>query len=121
MPLEKKTGFIIHGTTGCSCDSCKDEQFIDGIYETADVADIAALEFAIKGTIKSQYSNTGIYSIYRIEYEIIDEERIIIGNSVIEGGMYDSGVFSFREHGRACEFINYGSNGIASTGDYIRN
>ena len=91
---DKKIGYIIHGSTGCSC--CSNDNFIEGLYEDQDSAIDSVISHRKNHTVCSQYSDTGIYTIREIQYEEISDGRIIIEgyvfndkNFVIEGNLAD--------------------------------
>lgn len=75
-------GFIIIGTTGCSC--CRNENFVDGLFDTIEQAKSKAQNHTERRTVRSQYSDTGIYEIRRIEYLQLPDERIVIGSRVFD-------------------------------------
>lgn len=67
--------YAIYGQTGCSC--CRNENFLEGWYETLDDAIIQAKWNVNRKRLASQYSDTGIYYIYKFVMEKIDDERVI--------------------------------------------
>jgi hypothetical protein len=83
--MQTKTGYAIFAKTGCSCDSCKEEFFIE-LFFTDDVivAMNDAENYAKNGRLKSQYSNTGIYYIKEFEYVALEDGRKIIGNYITD-------------------------------------
>lgn len=82
ITIENKTGYIIHGSTGCSC--CRDENFISGMYGELTQAEDAVLGYHARKTVCSQYSTNGIYTIRKIDYEQMSDNRIIINNMVFD-------------------------------------
>jgi hypothetical protein len=95
--IEKKIGYYIHGNTGCSC--CRHENFIEGlIIEENDALDELARHEKYR-TVRSQYSSTGIYSLYKAEYEELPDGRIILGNRVFDD-------IRFHENGSIAEEIH---------------
>lgn len=105
--IRKKTGYIVHGSTGCSC--CRSENFVEGIYETSDAAIDRAGEHQKRRTVRSQCSDTGIYTVREIEYERLPDGRVIIGNRVFDN-------FDFMEFGEEIsESLSYEGKAIIST------
>lgn len=78
----KHTGYLIHGSTGCTC--CSSENFIEGIKTNSDDAMNTAISHKERKTVCSQYSETGIYSIIEIQYEKLLDGRIIIGDRIFD-------------------------------------
>lgn len=90
LAFPKKIGFIIHGSTGCSC--CREDNILRGISESLDDALEAAIGLHDSKAVCSQYSSNGIYSIREVEYELLPDGRIIIDNRVFEDEFfYESG------------------------------
>ena len=90
ITITKKTGYIIHGSTGCSC--CRDDNILEGIKDTEEEALESAIYLHDRKAVCSQYSSNGIYSIYKIDYEEISDERIIIGDRIFDDKfIYESG------------------------------
>lgn len=90
LEITKHTGFMIHGSTGCSC--CQNDNIIRGIIDTHEEALERAITFHNEKTVCSQYSDNGIYSIIEIAYEKLPDGRIIIGNRIFgDEWIYDSG------------------------------
>ena len=83
---EQKKGYAVIANTGCSCDSCQQESFIELYFTDEPVAAMTACESHEKHrTLKSQYSNTGIYNIKEFEYKQTPDGRKIIGNFITDG------------------------------------
>lgn len=62
--IEKHEGFIVHGSTGCSC--CQDQNFACGIYLDDVVATTVEKSHQTSRTVCSQYSENGIYKIVKV-------------------------------------------------------
>lgn len=92
-------GFAIFAKTGCSCQSCEEEKFIELFFKEDPTDAMQSCEDYVKQrTLRSQYSNTGIYEIKEFEYEPLGDGRKIIGKFITDdnGQRYDSrfnGVF----------------------------
>jgi len=80
--ITKHNGFIILGSTGCSC--CRYENFVQGIIKTEEEANTLVESHKRNKTVSSQYSATGVYTIKRIEYELISDGRIILCDRVMD-------------------------------------
>lgn len=102
----KFNGFIVHGSTGCSC--CRNENFVSGIYDDEDSAMENAIYHQKQRTVRSQYSDTGIYSVIQLEYELFEDGRILIGRRVFDDK-------SFWESGEIAEDLRYDGKVIIST------
>ena len=74
------TGYIVHGSTGCSC--CRDSNFVDGIFDTLIEAMESAESDHKRSRVASQYSRNGIYTIREIKYETLVDGRIILNDRV---------------------------------------
>lgn len=97
-PIEKKTGFMIHGSTGCTC--CRDENFIEGLYVSAEEAFRDVDYHARRGTVRSQYSKTGVYTVKEVQYELLPDGRVIIDKRVFDDE-------KFYETGNVAEELRY--------------
>ena len=64
--------------------------FIQGIFATLEDASRAVHDHIKNRTVASQYSRTGIYEIQEIEYERIDEDRIIIESHVFDNNFFEN-------------------------------
>ena len=83
MPLMKCEGFVIFGSTGCTC--CSSDNFVEGIFHTLEEASRRVHSHTKNCTVASQFSKTGRYTIQKISYEkILHDGRIIIGNNVFD-------------------------------------
>lgn len=90
LAFQKKIGFIIHGSTGCTC--CREDNIIRGISGTLDDALEVAIGLHDSKAVCSQYSTNGVYSIREVEYELLPDGRIIIYNRVFDDEyFYESG------------------------------
>jgi hypothetical protein len=107
--IEKKTGYTIFGCTGCTC--CESDNIIDGIYAEEAEALNAAEGHERRRTVASQYSRTGIYSVMKIEYELLPDDRIIIRDRVFESD-------SFYESGQMANDLRYEGVKIAEAGGF---
>lgn len=107
--IEKKTGYVIFGCTGCTC--CESENILDGVYVEEEEALNAAEGHERRRTVASQYSRTGIYSVMKIQYELLPDDRIIIGNRVLDSE-------SFYESGSLANDLRYEGEKIAEAGGY---
>jgi len=82
-----KKGFILIGTTGCSC--CRCNNFCSGIFSTKEEAQ-KEKEYHIRNkTCASQYSRTGNYDIKEVSYNLLSDDRIIIGGRVFESSTFE--------------------------------
>lgn len=97
-------GYLVHGSTGCSC--CQSDNFISGLYETDEAALEAALRHQKSRTVRSQYSDTGIYTVIQVEYWKWYDSIIISGRVLDE---------SFYESGEIAEHIRWMGKSIIST------
>ena len=80
--LTKKVGYYVYGRTGCTC--CSNENFVGGLDLTLDKA-IESVKWHISNrTVCSQYSPTGEYSVYQVDYEVLPDGRVIVGDRVLE-------------------------------------
>jgi len=90
LTVEKKTGYLVFGCTGCSC--CESENFINGIYESCDDAEESAKQSHCRKSVASQYAASGIYTVREVKYEELSDGRIILGNRVFDDvNIYESG------------------------------
>lgn len=80
--LTKHNGFIILGSTGCSC--CRCDNFVQGIIQTEDEAKALVESHKRNKTVASQYSATGVYTIKPVEYELISDGRVIVCDRVMD-------------------------------------
>lgn len=80
--ITKHTGFIVLGSTGCSC--CRRLNFVQGIFKDEEAAKAAVDYHRSQKTVSSQYSATGNYNIKPVDYELINDGRVIIGDRVID-------------------------------------
>lgn len=88
--IQKKTGYYIHGSTGCTC--CRNENFISGMYDSENYALDRLASHEKSRTVSSQYSNTGLYTLYKTGYELLPDGRIILKNYVFDDdSFYESG------------------------------
>lgn len=89
ITIEKKTGILIKGSTGCTC--CRDENFITGFYSDIEEARGIALSKYERKAVASQYAKNGVYTIMEVEYELLhdvndpDNDRIILQGRVFDG------------------------------------
>lgn len=104
--IQKKTGYFIHGSTGCSC--CREDNFIEGLYISAEEAFRDVDIHTRNRTVRSQYSETGIYTVQEIEYELLEDGRVIIGNRVFDDE-------KFYESGAIAEDLRYNGKTISRT------
>lgn len=110
LTIEKKVGWYIHGSTGCSC--CRSENFISGFYHTEDEGIDALASHEKRKTVRSQYSNTGLYTLYKTEYEELSDGRIIFANRVFDDA-------NFYENGNIAEEIRGTGEQVISAGGYL--
>ena len=109
--IRKKVGYVVCGSTGCSC--CHNENFVDGIYDDVSKAIDSAASHSSRGTVRSQYTRTGIYTVREIEYELLPDDRIIIGNRVFDGT-------SFWESGEDIyDALSYEGKEVGQEGKYL--
>lgn len=80
--ITKHNGFVILGSTGCSC--CRSENFVQGIFKTEADAKATIEHHRRQKTLASQFSETGKYIVSPISYELISDGRVIIGDRVID-------------------------------------
>lgn len=80
--ITKHNGFIILGSTGCSC--CRYDNFVQGIFVNEEDAKATVENHRRNKTVASQYSKTGNYTIKPIEYELINDGRVILGDRVLD-------------------------------------
>ncbi len=104
--IHKKTGYVVCGSTGCTC--CKSENFVDGLYDDVSAAIDSASSHSKRGTVRSQYSKTGIYTVREIVYEQLPDGRVIVGSRVFESSsfwesgedVYDAFAYEGKEVGK---------------------
>ena len=91
--LEAKTGFIIRGSTGCSC--CRCDNFASGIYEELESAEHCVKGYQESKICASQYSPNGNYEIRKIDYEVLTDEvdgaertRFIIDDMIFDDNYF---------------------------------
>lgn len=80
--ITKHNGFIILGSTGCSC--CRCDNFVQGIFDNEEDAKATVEHHRRNKTVASQYSKTGNYTIKPVEYELISDGRVILEDRVLE-------------------------------------
>jgi phosphodiesterase/alkaline phosphatase D-like protein len=113
-PAAPKTQrYLIHGSTGCSC--CRNENFLCGIYDTLVQAMQRAEEYVKSQRVCSQYSKTGIYTVYEIGYEELIDGRIIIGNHIFDDK------HSIYEYGNDIDSIRHDGKSLGHLGAYNSN
>lgn len=105
--IVKKTGYFVHGCTGCTC--CQSENFVNGMYDNVDDAMECAARHEKDRTVRSQYSSTGIYTVRKIQYELLSDGRIIIGNRVFD----DESIY---ETGDIAEDLRYSGESLITAG-----
>lgn len=79
--FEKRIGYYIHGRTGCTC--CSSENFTNGLFVSLDETVKSVKWHRDNRTVSSQYSQTGEYAVYEVEYETLPDGRIIVGDRVL--------------------------------------
>jgi hypothetical protein len=82
VTVEKKVGYALTGSTGCTC--CQNENFAEGIWDTPEEAWLRVKHHHQNKTVSSQYSSTGIYRVYRIDYELLGDRRILLFDRIVE-------------------------------------
>jgi hypothetical protein len=112
--LLKQTGFIIHGSTECTCDGCFTENFVTGMFMSVEGAIEQAKQFVDSGTVRSQYSNSGIYTIRRTKFERLPDGRIIVVKRVFEE-------LNFFETGKIADELRYIGIEVDRFGSYNTN
>lgn len=80
--ITKHKGFIILGSTGCSC--CRCDNFVQGIFQDEESAKATVENHRRNKTVASQYAKTGNYTIKPVDYELINDGRVIIGDRVMD-------------------------------------
>lgn len=84
--FEKREGFVVHCSTGCSC--CSGENFLTGFYDTIEGATDSALAQWGNKTLRSQYAAHGRYRVYKVEYIYIllpnEDELFILDDMVFK-------------------------------------
>jgi hypothetical protein len=80
--ITKHNGFIILGSTGCSC--CRCDNFVQGIFQDEESAKATVESHQRNKTVSSQYSKNGNYTIKPVDYELINDGRVILGDRVLE-------------------------------------
>ena len=106
--MNKKTGYYIYGRTACSC--CREDNFISGMYDTIDAGIEEMAVYEKYARVCSQYSPTGIYTLFELEYEQLEDGRIIIDKYIFEPG--------FCESGHTANDVAYRGKSIIQTGKY---
>ncbi len=90
VTIEKKVGYFIFGSTGCSC--CKENNFITGMFDTEDQAIERAISYEQDRRVRSQYSATGLYYVRKAEYEQFSDDRVMLGDHLFKDGIvYEDG------------------------------
>lgn len=82
LTITKHTGFIILGSTGCSC--CRYDNFVQGIINTEEEAQELVASHKRNKTVASQFSATGNYTIKAVAYELISDGRVIVCDRVMD-------------------------------------
>lgn len=81
--IQHRRGYVVHGSTGCSC--CRSSNFI---YTASDLTLSDAVriadDFVKSKRVSSQYSSTGIYWVYELDYEILPDGRVIAQGQVFQ-------------------------------------
>lgn len=80
FPLVEK--YVIYGQTGCTC--CRNENFLEGWLDTLDEAIGQAKWYVKRKRVASQYSDTGIYYVYKFVMEKIDDKRLVWQDNVFQ-------------------------------------
>ncbi len=109
-PIKKMEGFIIHGSSGST--SFKSQNFISGIFETLQSAIKQAEDDVSSRKVSSEYSRTGIYDVFSVSYEILGDQRMILGDRVYEDSYY------FFIHGEDVDSLNHRGKHMARLGKY---
>lgn len=105
--IQKKTGYYISGSTGCSC--CRNENFISGMIESENDALDRMAGYEKRGEVRSQYSSTGIYTMYKTEYEVLPDGRIILGRYIFDDDcFYETGAIANDISGHGEQVISAG-------------
>lgn len=97
-------GYIIHGSTGCTC--CRSDNFIHGLYDTAEAAFAQVEQHVRMRTVRSQYSESGNYTVNEVEYENLSNGRILIDTTVFDSvSFFETGTLAeaLRHTGRRVE------------------
>lgn len=84
--ITKHNGFIILGSTGCSC--CRCDNFVQGVFQDEESAKATVESHRRNKTVSSQYSPTGNYTIKPVDYELINDGRIILGDRVLDNDSF---------------------------------
>lgn len=80
--IVKKAGYLVHGSTSCSC--CQSENFLEGIFDDPKDAKFTVDHHMQHKTCASQYSETGVYTVFKCEYEELQDGRVIIGDRIFD-------------------------------------
>ena len=100
MSITKHEGFVVFGSTGCTC--CSSSNFVDGLYPTLEEASARTHYHTENRTVASQFSKSGRYSIQKVEYELLPDGRVIIGSDVFDSENFwetgDDFYFSIAQH-----------------------
>lgn len=117
---KQQKGYAVVANTGCSCDSCKQEFFIELFFTDDPVPTMETAErYASNGRVRSQYSKTGIYHVKEFQYEKLEDGRKVIGKYITD--IDDKDFESVILENNDSHFIDYQTNwkALATYGSYL--
>ncbi len=86
---DKGTCFILRASTGCTCSSCREDYFIEGPWRTEEGVKKRVAELTRQKRLRSQYSDTGVYTYKEVEYERAGRFLILQGKYAVDHGFVE--------------------------------
>ena len=84
--ITKHTGFIILGSTDCY--DSRSENFVQGIFKDEESAKATVEHHRRQKTVSSKFSETGKYTVKPVDYELINDGRILIAGRVLDNDIF---------------------------------